>query len=196
MAEVANTLINVALERVRDPLGAAHDREDVALLLLDRCQKMVNVFTKQVKETTTVNTTPTQQVYSMQALVPNAVKIIDVRQGARSLPKVGWETLFYTDREWLRRIGSRIEVFAQLGIDLLMLHPGSDIAQSIDVVSVKQTATLGVVGDTTEISDHDLPVVLDLLEAVLSMRQREFQPVDDALKRLAPRIGIDRLSDG
>lgn len=195
MAEVAGVLIDTVLQRVRDPLGAAHNRTDVVLMLLDRCQQIVNVFTKQVKETLTVTTTPTQQVYGMRALVPNAVKISDVRQGDRSLPKVAWETLFYTDRQWLRAIGPRLEVFAQLGIDICVLHPGSDVAQSLDVVYVKQTATLSDESIATEVSDSDLPTVLDLLEAVLSLRQREFQPFDDALKRVATRLVIDRLGD-
>lgn len=195
MAEVAGTILDVVLARVRDPSGMAHDRTTVALPLLDRAQKMVNAFTKQVKSTDSVTIEQKRQIHSMRDLIPGAVKVVDVRQGERSLTKVDWTTLFYTDREWMRRIDARFEVFAQLGVDLLVIHPASDLSETLEIVSVKQTTTLTEPDSVTEIVDNDLPVVFDLTEALLSLRQREFQSVADALTRLSARIVHDRLGD-
>lgn len=191
MAEVAGTLITEALRRVRDPRGEAHARSDV-LTFLDRCQKMINVFTKQVLDPVTVTTTPMQQVYQMSDVLPDAVDIVDIKEGNRSLPRVPWPTLFYTDREWTRAQGSRYEVFSQLGLDLLILHPAESIAGSIVAVSVKDTADLANEDTATDVVDDDLPAVLDLLEAVLNLRQREFTPSADAMKRAASRLLVDR----
>lgn len=191
MAEVAGTLITEALRRVRDPRGEAHARSDV-LTLLDRCQKMINVFTKQVLDPVTVATTPMQQVYAMQDVLPDAVDVVDIKEGNRSLPRVPWSTLFYTDREWTRAWGSRYDVFSQLGLDFLILHPAESVAGSVVVVSVKNTSTLADEDTATNIVDDDLPAVLDLLEAVLNLRQREFNPSADAMKRAASRLLVDR----
>jgi hypothetical protein len=191
VSEVAGTLITEALRRVRDESALAHSRDDVRAML-DKCQKIVNAFTKQVYDTETVTTTPQQQVYSLAVIAPNAIDVKDVKEGNRSLPRTPWRTLFYTNREWTREVASRTEVFAQLGVDLLILHPSEPIAGSVSVTSVRETADLVDENAATEIVDDDLPAVLDLTEAVLTLRHRYFGPFEDALKRCAVHAVADR----
>lgn len=191
MSEVAGTLVTEALRRVRDESALAHSRADV-LTLLDKCQKIINAYTKQVYDTETVATTPTQQVYSLRVIAPNGIDVRDVKEGGRSLPRVPWRTLFYTDREWTRAVASRAEVFAQLGVDLIVVHPSEALVGSIDVTSVRETADLADEATATEIINEDLPAVLDLLEAVLTLRHRDFGPAEDAMKRCAMHVTMDR----
>ena len=58
VSELAGTLVTEALRRVRDEAALAHSRNDVRNLL-DKCQRIVNAFTKQVYDTQVVTLTPT-----------------------------------------------------------------------------------------------------------------------------------------
>src|SRR6266404_5320784 len=194
---ILGPLVTQTLQRVRDPGGLAHPRPTV-VLIYSYAQRAINAILDLAYESVTITTTPKQQLYSMQVIAPNALQIQDVKQdGTRSLSRVPYKTLFYTDRQWHRRdSGSRIEVFSQLGVDLLVLHPGSDMPQSLTLTYTKMTTDLTLPPDALkdpetnvmDVPDDSLTLVKDLVEALLQLRERKFAESATAVIRIKEKL--------
>lgn len=184
MATLAGPLVDTVLRRVRDPQGSAHPR-DMVRWFLSLAQQVANAGLRSVFVTTSFTTTPFQQVYTLNGLFPNAVRIEAIREGDRNLARVGWPELAQVDRRWSRRTGQRFEVWAPIGRDLFVIHPAQPAAATVTVVADKLTNSLSADTTVVELTVGDLPVVADLTEAVLDLRARLFEPATAALERLA-----------
>ena len=195
MAELAGTLVDTLLRRVRDPSGLAHSR-DFARSILSAAQRMVNAHTRSVLETVSFTTTPRQIIYPILPNFPDAVRIEAVREDGRDLHRVDWRSLVWVDGPWFRRVDSQFRTFSIIGRDLLVIYPAQEQAVTVDVVYTKLTADLVDNDTATELSDDDLPAVVDLAESLLLLRQRDLERGNDAMKRLAVRVGIGPNAKG
>lgn len=187
MSEVAGTLIDTILQRIRDPQGSAHSR-DLVRSLLSHSQRMVNARTKSVLETLALTTDPNRLFYPIAALVPNAIRVEAVRSEGRDLSKCDWRSYQFVDAGWFRAVSDRFETWSLVGRDLLVIYPAKAITSSVDVVYSKLTNDLVAEDTATEIPDDDLPAVVDLMEAILLAKQRTFEPATEAVKRLVNRL--------
>lgn len=183
MAEVAGTLVDTVLRRVRDPGGTAHGRTFTRELVSD-LQRHVNGATKAVVTTATLTLNPRQQVYGINGLLPDCLRIEYVRDAGRDVPMVPWRSIGQADRHWSRRTGSRPNAWATCGRDLLIITPGMEETRTVTVVYTTLTTALAADMDATELPDQRLPAVLDLAEAILLMRHRLLGVVGPAAERL------------
>lgn len=184
MATTAGPLVDTVLRRVRDPQGSAHSRSLVRWLL-SLAQQIANGGLRSVLSTVSFTTAPLQQIYSMTALVPSAIRIVAVREGDRNLAPVAWGELSQVDRHWSRRVGDRYEVWAPIGRDLFVLHPAQPSSATVVLVVAKLTNSLTVDTSVVELPDDAQPVMLDLTEALLNLKNRSQEPGAAALERLA-----------
>ena len=183
MAEVAGTLVDTVLRRVRDPGGTAHSRAFTRELLSD-LQRHVNGATRAVLTTATLTLNPRQQLYSISGLLTDCLRVEYVRDAGRDVPPVPWRTLGRADRLWTRKVGSTPEAWATIGRDLLVITPGMDETRTVTVVYTTLTTALAADQDATELPDQRLPAVLDLAEAILLLRHRLLSVAPSAASRL------------
>ena len=190
MPNTAATLLDILARRVRDPSNVAHPR-DFARDVLSRCQRVLNASLELVtREDTLVLAAGTPQVYNVTATLPNAIRLVAIREGTRQLARVDWAMLGAADPGWPLRLADSFVAWSLVGRDRLLLYPGvpqTGGRETVTVVSVGLTTVLSA--DTTELQlpNHTHTLLLDLAEAVLLLRDRQFESFDDVVERLAPR---------
>lgn len=191
MPDVAKTLIDVVLRRVRDPQGSAHSR-DLVRSLLSHSQRMLNAVLGSATETVTLNTEAQRKFYPISALVPTSARVLAVREGGRDLREIGWLGFAQADRYWTRRLGSRFLEFSTIGRDLLVIHPAKDEASSVSVIAASLTTELSSEDTEVEVPVDDVPAVLSLAEAVLSLRDRNIGGATGAMARVVEHVRTRR----
>ena len=176
-------------ERVR---GQAHSQEFL-LRLISKVQQVVNAGTGLVRETTELTTHPYMQVYDIRFDLPNQVEMRAVRDSATYDAERlnGWHELMYRDRRWFRQIGSRFETFSMLGNDILLIHPGKVFEDSATCVYTKLTAELHELSDQIEIPAERTPLIVDIAEALLLLRERRLESIVPLMKRVLREIPMD-----
>ena len=191
MPDTAGTLLDVLARRVRDPGNIAHPR-DFARDVLSRCQQALNAGLGFVtREDTLILDAVTPQVYNLTAKLPNAIRLLAIREGTRQLAKVGWMMLGAVDSRWPLRVGATFTAWSLIGRDRLLLYPSVSQTggrETMTVVSVGLTTAL--TADTTELQlpNHTHTLLLDLAEAVLLLRDRQLESVGPLVQRLGPRV--------
>ena len=190
MAEVAGTLLSVLAGRVRDPQFSSTPKDD-ARLLLGECQRAWNTHTGDAVVELTLTIEPHRLVYPIEPLLPTAARITAIRDASgRTIDRVPFGEIAHTSHKWFRQTGPRIEQWATIGRDLLVLHPALTAASTCTVVASALTASLTTDATATEVTDDELPSVLDLTEALLHLRMRQFDVLSAPLKRLAQRTEV------
>ena len=142
MPDTAGTLLDILARRVRDPSNVAHPR-DFARDVLSRCQRALNAGLGLItREDTLVLDAVTPQVYNVMAKLPNAVRLLAIREGTRQLAKVDWTMLGAVDPSWPIRVGAVFAAWSLIGRDRLLLYPGvaeTGGREAVTVVSVGLT---------------------------------------------------------
>jgi hypothetical protein len=185
-----NALIDDLSRRLRDTANLGYPRNTV-LDILNRSQRSINAHLGLVTSSATLTTSNTS-LYSIPAIASDIVRIIEVRDSNRLLHKVPWEHLVYQDAKWLRLFGEQAEVFTTIGRDLLTLTPIPVVATPLTIVYVSQTVNMtDGAAPLMAIPDEHKPILLDLSEAVLLFRGREFKMMQQALQRLVPALSIE-----
>jgi hypothetical protein len=187
MAEVAGTLVDALLQRVRDPSGLAHTR-DTARLVLSHVQRIANYALRAVLDSATLPTEPYRQVYPVLSLLPAAARVVGIREGARDLDEIAWPLFHLSVPRWFRATGPRFEAFARIGDDLLVIYPAKTLASSVSVVYARLTTALVNDSTPTDMPDEYLPLVLDVAEAILLLRQRQYAPAQEIETRVVARF--------
>ena len=185
-----NTLIDELARRLRDTGNFGYPRATI-LSVLNVAQRSVNARLGLVMASTTVTTVNTP-LYSIPAIATDIVRIIEIRDNDRTLVRVPYEHLTYQDPTWLRRYGAQAEVFSSVGRDLLIIIPTPVVSSSLTVTYVKQPADLADAATPAwDLPDEHRSLVVDLTEAVLLFRGREFENMQAVLERIAPALGIE-----
>lgn len=181
MAFTAQELTDDLLRRVRDAGGGMHSRT-FTRSIISKVQQMVNAKYRNVLASTTLTVEKLRQIYSISTSLPTAVFVDAVRDGTRDVSYTRWRELSYSDPQWFRRQGSRIETFSLVGRDLLVLHPALPVASSVTVVFTKLTSVLTAESTLTEVNDDLIPEIMQLSEAVLLMVGRRLEQVKSMLQ--------------
>lgn len=193
MAELAATLTDTLLRRVRDPQGLAHSR-DFARTCLSHAQRILNAALGVVVESATLATSPTMQVYPVTSLLPSAARVLAVLEGTRDLAKLSNHIqLDHLDMKWFRAIGSRFEAWCPVGRDLIVIYPAKAMSSSVTVKYAKLTIALTGEGDATELPDEYMEDIITLAEIFLLAKQRDLKAALTALKRLTTELGNEML---
>ena len=185
-----NTLIDELSRRLRDTGNVGYPRSTI-LSVLNVAQRAVNARLGLVMDTATLTTVNTP-LYSVPAIAADIVRVIEIRDNDRLLVKVPYEHLSYQDADWLRLYAAQAEVFSNVGRDLLVIIPTPVVPTSLTVTYIKQPTDLGDAATPLwDLPDEHRSLVLDLTEAVLLFRGREFENMQAALERIAPALGLE-----
>lgn len=185
--------INTLQLRVRDPQGSAHSNT-LVLDLLSRCQQILNDALKLVIDETTLTTIPYQNFYTIDTLLPSTLSILSVKDGNSDLQKLSsLDDLKAISWNWHRQIDAKHHCWLQLGETQLVLWPAKDYESSVTIVSTQLTPVLtSFQQDTLAISTEKTPFLLDLVEAILLMRQRDLEHASQKLDMLLQTLGISK----
>lgn len=193
MTDLAATMTDTLLRRVRDPQGLAHTR-DFARTCLSHSQRIINTALGVVVETLTFATTPTQMVYPVSSYFPNAARVIAVMENGRDLAKLANHVqLAHIDMSWFRAIGTRFEAWCPVGRDMIVIYPAKSTDSSVQVKYAKLTTALTGEADASEIPDLYDDYVLSLAECFLLAKQRDLKAAMVALQRLTNELKDDML---
>jgi hypothetical protein len=107
------------------------------------------------------------------------------------LDVVPFTKLVQQDPRWLRSIGATAQVVSQIGREILVVVPIPLRATTLTVKYVKHPTALVDGAGAWDLPDEHKPLVLDLVEAVLLFRGRQFTAMQEALQRAAPRLGLE-----
>lgn len=173
--------IEAVLHRVRDPHGTAHGREFVRSLL-NRVQLMVNTKLGLVTAERSHTLKPMQQVYGLiSELYPEIARILSIHFEGYDLPMVKWTELQHADWRWFRTQGTQPRVWAPLGRDSFIVHPGVSAVTEVTLHYAAVPPLLEQDTDELFIPDQHLPLVYDLLETLLLTKGRGLAGEDKAI---------------
>ena len=188
MATTVGPIITKVLQRVRDPQGSAHSRNFVRTIL-GHAQRVVNSLLGLVLENTNLSVQPGLLVYPASSSVPNAVNIIDVVHQGRSLHRSDLDKLRGINSNWPRARGAHFDIYAPIGKDLLILYPGIQAQDTVDVHYIKDTGVISKETDTVQIAKDFEPLMEQMAEALLLLKQRDLGEAENAIKQFEARVG-------
>ncbi len=183
-------LINELAVRLRDPSNVAYPRATV-LNVLNYVQYAVNVRLGLVHNTATL-TTGNQALYATTSFATDyiyPVQIFDANN--EEIDLVPYTTLVHQDRDWLRAQGNRVLIAAPIGRELLALTPIPYQPQTLTIRYVKKPKALADDAGTADWPDEYKPLVLDLAEALLLLRGRYWNGIQEAISRAAQKLSLD-----
>lgn len=216
MAEIAGTLTDALLQRIRDQQalgitpavndsGVAQNPSTLAgrafaRKLLSHAQMLINGAEEQVLSSFALTTTPYQCVYNLSGLVqantnwppgPNpaddCVRVVGVRDVNRDLSRVQFRTLAHIDRHWFRRLGPQFTTWSMMGADTLVIYPGNQNRVALTVMYVERTPFLTDDNAATVLDDDSLPQVVDIAQALYHLKHRDMALLPGIIKRLGER---------
>lgn len=182
----AGEIVQRVAQRVR---GDAHTPA-VMLEVASKCQQIVNAARQIILDSTTLSTVPYLQIYDISTLVPEQVHVLSVREATRDLDRLrDWRELSWRDRRWFRKTSSRFESFAQLGRDILIVHPAKEEESSVTVVYVKLLDPFESMASTVELHEEHIPLVVDLAELLLLLKERRLDSIPSLIQRVQRALG-------
>jgi hypothetical protein len=185
---LAGNLTNNLLRKLRDPdaTGLTHD---FVRQMLSESQRFVNAGFRRMKETVALTTNPNQQFYNITALLPDAIRIENVREGGRDLRKTTLKALTQISTKFHREVGDSFRHFALVGRDLLVVYPSKTTESSVDVVYTRLTTELVNDDIAIEIPDDDMVQASDLAQIIMLTKMREFGMLKPILAQFTERAG-------
>ena len=185
------------LERARDPNGTANTS---ALIwdLFNRLQMAVNAEIEDVVESAPLNLNSRQCVYGINATIPAAQKVLGVRdENGRDLYPMQFEQLRGLDRRWFRHFKDSLRWFSLCGYDLLIVGPpldGVHLTGSPTVLYNKVTPAITADTSTFTLQDENVQPVMELAEAILLAKARDWAGAQQALERAVKTMKLDRVA--
>lgn len=190
MAVAINDLLATVSRRLRDPSNVRHSAA-LVLQVLSHCQRALNRFKGDNLATTALTTTAGRTLYKWTEVHATDVqRILSIQQDDRDLHPVDWKEIVHCDDRWLRRTGPRHEVWSPIGSDLFILYPAVGYATSVSVTYCDAPADM-VAGANIELSDDLAPLLADMAEAILSVKNKQYDTVEGLTKRLAEKLTLD-----
>lgn len=167
----------------------SHFPEALEIRMISHAQRIANCAIRRILVTTPLTVDPHRLIMDLRNLIPNYVFVFAVRDQERDLDFMkDWRELARADRHWFRAVGPQFESFSLISRDLLVLYPALEFEHTVDVVCVKHLAPLQHDLEVLELGDEFIPLVVDLAEALLNIRERRHAPVVEAFQRFASRV--------
>jgi hypothetical protein len=186
----------IVLSRSRDPNGTANTAT-LVWDLFNRLQWAVNAEIEDVVQSAALSLNSRQCLYAINANLPNAQKIIGIRNAKRDLYPVQFDQLRGIDRYWFRRFRDDVHWFALCGYDLLVIGPPPDTLQEATSVEVRYNAvTTPITSDasTFQLQDENVESVMELTEAILLAKARDWAGAQEALQRAVKSLKLEGLA--
>jgi len=188
MPYVTGDLVDQVLNRVRDPNGMGTPR-DLVRLFLTHLQRLVNCRFASVVATASLTTNASQNFYQVPPTVlADSMRLVGIREGSRDLGKVPWQQFFYLSTSWHQQIGTSFYQWSMIGRDFLIIYPAKAAGSSVTLVYAKLTAVLTDDLVAIEIPDDEVPLLLDLCEAIIYLKQRTYVPLAKLMEVVTMRI--------
>ncbi len=187
MTVAAGVLVDQVLQRVRDEHATGTSRPLVRDLLT-HCQRLINAKLGLVIESIEYETVAKQCVYPLASVVPRALRIVGVQQGNRDLVEVKWQEFWYLHRAWLRDTGQRLENFALVGRDMLILYPAQPEPRTVTLRCAVTTAPLTSDDTPVEAPIEFHPLLVDLATVVGLVRQRTYLTLPELTESIKSRL--------
>ena len=196
MPDVAKTLTDQVLRRVRDVHGLAHSRALVRTLL-SHSQRLLNSLLGIVTTSTSFTTYAHQQFYQISGLLTSAdaiTKVMAVKDGSRDLTHlVNIRQLNHLDMRWVRALGPRFDAWTQLGRDMLIIYPAKTLNSTVTIVGAKLTTELTGEDTALELPNEYHDHIISLTEIMLLAKQRDLTQAVRQLQRLSHALKTDTL---
>jgi hypothetical protein len=186
-----SALINELATRLRDPSNTGYPRATV-LNIINRVQDAVNVRLGLVHATASFTTTPGVTLYQAASIASNFAYVRQAFDDNNiELDVIPYKKLVEQDPRWIHRVGPP-QVVSQIGRTIIVVTPTPLRPTSVTIKYVKHPTALADAGSPTwDLPDEHKPLVLDLAEAVLLFRGRQFRAMQEALTRAAPKLGLE-----
>ncbi len=187
MTRYAGPTTEILLRRVREQGGAAIS-PDFALQTLSKCQRLINTGLRKVIASATLPTTALQLIYTYRTLLFNAIDIISLEDGTRTLTKCDdLSELSAFSNTWFRDTGSQHNIWCQIGRDLLIIYPARTANSSLTAHYSTLTTDLfdfnGQYNTALEMPDDDVELMLAVAEIVLLIHLRKTDVTDRRIKQ-------------
>ena len=196
MPDVAKTLTDQVLRRVRDVHGLAHSRELVRTLL-SHSQRLLNSLLGIVTTSTTFTTYAHQQFYQLSGLLTGTdaiTKVMAVKDGPRDLMHLtNIRQLNHLDTRWVRALGPRFDAWTQLGRDMLIIYPAKPLNATVTIVGAKLTTALTGEDTALELPNEYHDHIVSLTEIMLLAKQRDLTQAVRQLQRLSHTLKTDTI---
>ncbi len=192
---MANTL-DILRDRLR-AAGTVGISDALGYQLVDLCQKMVNARIGSFVKTSSYNWPANTSHAAVSTISSNAMRILSLKQGDRTLHRLPhWQELNFYDSDWYKKTGTRFEVWAPMGHDLILIYPAIASQTSITAYYAAYTTTIDDATDDLEIHDTQgfVDLMYDFVELIANAHLRNFresrQRMADIVESL--RIGFPR----
>lgn len=180
--------IDEVARRLRDTSNTGYPRAMV-LRSLNAVQDLINMRLGLLQATTTLDTED-RALYTLPVTTPRVLTVRETLSG-REIANVPWNRLVAQDDKWLRSYGPQPLLWSQIGRDLLVLMPIPDSLVNVTITYVRYPTALADDAVAWTLPDEHKSLLTDLTEAVLLFRSREFNSLQEALNRAAPKLGME-----
>jgi hypothetical protein len=199
MALSSTVLIPELWTRLRDPNAVATGTsvaypQAVMLRVLDHVQRLLALVTLDTVTTTTFTTKPHVVFYALAAVSPTAMRVVQIEVDGRTLYAVSWPELQHQHPDFLLQHGERLAWWSQIGGDLLVLAPAVARPVSVTVRYIPEPPAPTFAANDMPLPAEWGPVVLDLAEAILSIRGRREQGQAALARAQTFLLGADRTA--
>jgi hypothetical protein len=191
MSTTAGQAKEILLRRVRQTGGIACS-EAFALSILSKCQRIINAGGQFDIQSGTLSVAKQKLVHSIKDNITGSglteFKFSDILYitgaGVKNIPKAASiEDFSAYDIDWWRKIdGTAIEMWMQLGRDLLITYPGLAAATTYSVYGIKYNPVLDDDSDSFQLKDERVDDVIKLSEIILLTRGRQYDEVKKRIK--------------
>lgn len=187
MSFTVGPLITTALNRVRDIQGAGTSRTDV-LTLFRQTQNIVNAALGLITETLSITTKKNRLIYDYADDLPLALRILGVRYNERDLEEISTRDLLVLSPKWHRRVEQNIQMFVQLGRNMLILYPGLPFNASVKVTYSKRLLLPGE-NSVFAVNDQVIPLIENIVYALLLLKVRKSIEATSVFQEAVQNLG-------
>lgn len=170
----------------RDP-GRTGTTEAVALKMLSHAQRAINIFSRSVVSSVSLTTTAANAIYP----VPVTLGRVDlVRDGTKDLPRLTMPQLWSRDKDWPSVVGTAFVAWARLGRGLIAVIPPKAAGSTVTLVGPTNLPDLAAITTPLLVRDDQLENLVELTEAMFTLRLRLFPAFQAVMQRLSEKYSI------
>ena len=187
MTKFAGPTVEILLRRIREQGGSAIS-PDFALGILSKCQRLINTGLRKVIKSVTLPTAARQLLYTYRTLLSDAIDIISLEDGIRTLTKCdNLSELSAFSNTWFRDTGSQHNTWCQIGRDLLIIYPArtanSSLTAHYSTLTTDLTSFSGQYNTDLQLPDDDVELALAMSEIILLIHLRKTDVTDKRMKQ-------------
>lgn len=157
--------------------------------LMSYSQQITNGILSDIVQSASLVLQPRTLIYSLSGFLPNAIKVLTVQHQNRDLdPLLELAELQSLDMKWVTAVADQPRGFLQVGADLLVVYPGVNRTVTVTVKYGQYLAALATTADSTVVPNEDDTCVNALTEALLLLKGRDLNAVQQAFSRFTQRI--------